>query len=201
MENYKKDYFNNAIRSKHWENRQSPALEYLDFLKTLDKYPEGKKLVDVGCASGIEVGEFQKLGLKADGVDVSEEFIKEAQENFPDSHFVAAKAEELPFKKGSYDIVFSINTLFHTDIEKSIPEFCRVLNEAGRGIVSFDIEIVNLDEDKIIHSDSIEHLEEILDKSGAEIEKLGMKEERIDVEPFRHKHVFHKIIFKKQLKK
>ena len=56
----KKDYLDQADKSKHWEQRNSPALEYLKILKHYDKNPEGKTLLDVGCAEGVEVNEFRK---------------------------------------------------------------------------------------------------------------------------------------------
>ena len=125
----------------------------------------------------------------------------EAKKNYPDTNFTVADAEKLPLKDGSYDYIFCINTLFYTDIEKSISEFCRVLNEKGRGVISFDLQITNLDENKVIYSNTIKWLNEILEKNNAEIEILGDKEERIDNEPFKHKHIFHKIVFKKSINK
>jgi len=197
MEGIKETYLNRADESKHWEERVSPALQYFESFKALDQNLAGKKLLDVGCAEGIEVGNFKKLGLKTDGVDISEKFIKEAQRNFPDSNFAVASAENLPYNNESYDIVFCINTLFYTDIEKSVPELCRILKEGGYGIISFDTEIVNLDEEKIFHTDSIEHLQKVLNLSGAQIIQLGDKEERFDQSPFKHRHVFHKIVIQK----
>jgi len=190
-----RDYLDQADKSKHWEQRNSPALEYLKILKHYDKNPEGKTLLDVGCAEGVEVNEFRKLGLKADGIDAKENFIVNAQKKFPEANFVVGSAEKLPFVDQSYDIIFSINTLFYTDIEKSLPEFCRVLKKGGRGIISFDTEIINLDENTVFHSDSVEHMKKILEKEGAEIEGIGEVEERTDENPFRHKHTFHKVIF------
>lgn len=193
----KRDYLDQADKSKHWEKRISPALEYFEIFKCLDKNPAGKTLLDVGCAEGIEVGEFRKLGLKADGVDINGDFVGQAQKRFPEAKFAQGSAESLPFADQSYDIVFSISTLFYTDIEKSLPEFCRVLKKGGRCIVSFDTEIFNLDEGAVFHSDSLEHLKNILEKEGAEIEELGEAEERTDEEPFKHKHTFYKVVFRK----
>jgi ubiquinone/menaquinone biosynthesis C-methylase UbiE len=87
--------------------------------------------------------------------------------------------------------------LFYTDIEKSIPEFCRVLKNNGVGIISFDISITNLDNQKVFHKDSLEHLDYILKKQGAQIEFLSNLNKRIDKEPFKHMHEFYKILFRK----
>lgn len=200
MNNVDKNYFEKATESKHWEHRKSTSSEYFELIRQTDEQFKGKKILDVGCAAGIEVGEFQKFGFKADGVDINNNFIAEAKKNFPESNFAVTNAEKLPFKDGSYDYIFCINTLFYTDIEKSISEFCRVINKKGRGIISFDLQIINLDENKVIHSDTIEHLNKILKKNNVEIETLGDKEERIDTEPFKHRHIFHKIVFKKSNK-
>jgi len=88
----KKNYLERADNSKHWEKRISPASEYFDILRRYDENPEGKKLLDVGCAEGIEVNEFRKLGVKADGIDIKEDFIAKAQTNFPEANFVVGSA-------------------------------------------------------------------------------------------------------------
>ena len=47
MANIEKKYFTDAVESRHWEHRKSPALEYFELIKQTDNNPEGKKLLDV----------------------------------------------------------------------------------------------------------------------------------------------------------
>ena len=197
IKNIKETCLGQAVTSKHWEQRQSPAKQYIHLLQDVGVELIGKKLLDVGCARGIEVQKFREFGINADGVDLNVGFIDDAKTKCPDANFVVANAESLPYKNESYDMVFCINTLFYTDLNKSIPELCRILKKGGYGAISYDIEIINIDENTVIHSDSIEHLEHLLNESGSKIERIEDVEERIDPEPFKHKHVFHKVVFKK----
>jgi len=73
--NSKQDYLQQADKSKHWASRVSVAQEYFDLIKRFDPDIKGKTLLDVGCAEGEEVSSFNKLGLKAEGLDVNAEFI------------------------------------------------------------------------------------------------------------------------------
>ena len=124
-------------------------------------------------------------------------FIASARNKFPLLKFSEGKAEKTPYEDNIFDIVFSINTLFYTDIEKSIPEFCRVLKNGGLGAISFDIKIFDLDNNKEFHQESLEHLRKVLKKCQAEIIFLGNEETRFDETPFKHEHTFYKIVFKK----
>lgn len=194
-------------KDPHWERRESPVEQYLLLLQDLGIKYKGKKLLDVGCARGIEVGKFRERGILADGIDVEEKSIRVAKERNPEANFVVANAEELPYQEEAYDLIFSINTLFFTNIEKSIPEYCRILKKGGYGIISFDSHIENLYENTPMHSDSLEHIKQVLDDAGAEILMIGDEEKRVDTQQKnadgtkvpKHEHTFHKIIFKKSL--
>ncbi|MDR3424883.1 MAG: class I SAM-dependent methyltransferase [Alphaproteobacteria bacterium] len=194
----KSDYLGVADASKHWVKRVSPAGQYFELIKQVHAETDGKKLLDVGCAEGIEVVNFTKLGFKAEGVDVDGGFIQAAKTTFPNLNFTMGDAEALPYKDESFHVVFSINTLFYTDINKSIPEFIRVLETGGIGVVGFDIRIEDLDKKTTFHQESREHLKDVLKRNGAQIILLGKEESRVDETPFRHEHTFYKVVFQKQ---
>lgn len=193
----KTDLLKLADNSKHWELRKSPVDKYLPLIKKNFGSLNNKRLLDIGCGTGVEVNEFNKRGIKAEGLDVKSEFIEEAKKEHPELIFNVGGAENLPFENEVFDIVFSINTLFYTDLTKSIPEMVRILKKSGIAVVSFDTEIINLDTEKIFHSDSLDNLKKMLAKVSASIVYLGRQEKRLDKTPFRHQHSFHKIIFKK----
>jgi SAM-dependent methyltransferase len=193
----KAEHLENATASKHWESRTSDVGGYIELLNKIDLHPEGKKLLDVGCAAGDDVVEFYKNGIVAVGIDNNREFIAEAKNKHKNLEFVVGDAENLPFEDETYDLIYSTNTIFYTQLEKSIPEFCRVLKVHGRGIIGFDTEILDLDAAKVFHKDDVEHLKKILEGAGATLEYEGPQETRVDEEPFRHRHSFHKIVFRK----
>lgn len=191
----------------HWDKRESPAPQYLQLLKDLGVDYEGKTMLDIGCANGTEVGIFRECGILADGIDKSEKFVREAQKSNPEASFVIADAQHIPIKNESYDIVYSTNTLFFTDIEKSIPEYCRILKKGGHGVISFDTHIENLNENTAMHDDSLEHLKQALEDASAQIIMSTGEEKREDEEQKnsdgsrvpKHEHTFHKIVFKMPL--
>jgi ubiquinone/menaquinone biosynthesis C-methylase UbiE len=79
------------------------------------------KLLDVGCGTGFYLDLFK---CRVIGIDPSEELIK----HYKGKHkLIVGKAEELPFKDNSFDIVISITAIhnFH-NIEKSLKEIRRV---------------------------------------------------------------------------
>ena len=186
-----------ATDSRHWEERKGQLDDYVSVLRQNVGDLKGKRLLDVGCATGIDVDSFRKLGLVAEGVDIRAEFIAEAQEKYPGLRFTVGDAEDLPFKDSTFDIVFSINTLFYTDIKKSVKEFVRVLKHGGYLIFSFDLLITDLDKDKAFHSENGLHLEEAVSACDAKIVYLGEEMKRVDVKPFRHEHTYKIVLIHK----
>lgn len=194
----KDDYLAKADISRHWESRPNQIGPYYTILKKLVENLTGKSLLDVGCATGIDTEAFSEKGLVAEGVDIKEDFIAEASQKFPDLKFKVGSAESLPYDNESFDIVFCINTLFYTDIEKSLRELLRVTKTNGHCIFSFDTEIINLDEDKIFHSENLEHLRKVVENNRSEIVYLGDEQKRADSEPFRHRHTFMIVVVQKK---
>src|SRR5690349_9814190 len=66
----------------------------------LDAHP-GDTVVDVGCGTGRVVAELTERGVRAIGVDISEQKIAVARRRFPNCDFRIATAEALPFEDGT----------------------------------------------------------------------------------------------------
>ena len=79
------------------------------------------RLLDVGCAKGFMLHDFQTLipGITVQGVDVSEYAIEQALESVS-SMVQVADARELPFPDNSFDLVISINTIHNLEREELI---------------------------------------------------------------------------------
>lgn len=76
-------------------------------------------LLDVGCGTGIAT---ELFNCKKIGIDNSFEMLRKAK-----VPVVQAKAEALPFKDNSFDIVISITAIHNfDDIEKALKEMKRV---------------------------------------------------------------------------
>ncbi len=93
--------------------------------KLIESHLRGKKLLEIGCGSGIWVDYFSRRGYEATGVDFVKEFIIRAKKRFQ-GEFIVANAQKLPFPAHSFDTVLMISSLEHMDEEK------KALGEAGR---------------------------------------------------------------------
>jgi ubiquinone/menaquinone biosynthesis C-methylase UbiE len=69
-------------------------------------------MLDVGTGSGLFAEAFQEQGLVVSGVDVNAQMVQVASQLVPKGNFKVAPAESLPFKPGSFDLVF-MGLVFH----------------------------------------------------------------------------------------
>lgn len=78
-------------------------------------------LLDVGCAKGFMLNDFQELipGINVAGVDVSKYAIEHSMDAVA-SKVQVADARELPFEDNSFDLVISINTIHNLEREDLI---------------------------------------------------------------------------------
>lgn len=118
----------------------SPSLEWTSGLehrlKLMQKYIDlkDKKVLDIGCGVGMFLEKFQKSGAAVYGVDIDTRKIKEAKKLFQEAE--VAPAEELPFVRNSFDIVFLHEVIEHVDDDKkSIGEAFRVLKSGGKLVI------------------------------------------------------------------
>lgn len=94
-------------------------------IELLNKYLIGKKVLDIGCASGIYTDHLSKNGFLATGVDIVKEFIKLAKEN-KKGEFIVGSADKLPFEQNQFNSSFLFDILEHGDDLKILKEAKRV---------------------------------------------------------------------------
>ncbi len=90
----------------------------------------GDSILDIGCGKGFLLYDFTKVvpGIKVTGIDISQYAIDNAKEEIRD-HLQVANANRLPFADGSFDLVFSLNTLHNLhcyDLDPALREMQRV---------------------------------------------------------------------------
>lgn len=103
---------------------------------TISEYAEGKKVLEIGCGTGIILKRIAKIAKEAWGVDLSSGMLKKAKEK--DLNVKQANATQLPFKDSEFDVVYSVKVLAHIpDIEKVIEEVHRVLKKDGMAVLEF----------------------------------------------------------------
>lgn len=110
-----------------------------------------KKILDVGCGSGIFMADFIKKGAYVAGIDYSQRMLDLAQEllvklKLPKTKYVLSKASatNIPFKDHYFDIVLATGlTDYLSDQENKLffKDAARVLKKDGMIIVSFPSQI------------------------------------------------------------
>lgn len=113
-------------------------------LQVIDKITvgAGHKVLDLGCGNGWATRIFGKIapGSQGIGVDVSPQMIARAEELHVLTHrcrYEVGSFEELPFKDGMFERVFSMEALYYAvDVDKALAEAFRVLKSGG------DIDVV-----------------------------------------------------------
>lgn len=73
----------------------------------------GQKVLDIGCGPGVFTARYAQAGAEVIGVDVSEQMIQVAKDQFPGAGFRVADAEQLPFERDTFDLVVGVHVVHH----------------------------------------------------------------------------------------
>lgn len=81
-------------------------------LRTIRRYQASGKLLEVGCAAGYLLWEAQKLGYQVQGIDLTHAFVEFARTQLG-VPVHEGTLHDAPFGEGSFDVVYTRNTLSH----------------------------------------------------------------------------------------
>jgi len=106
----------------------------LKSLKKIEKYVIGKKVLDVGCNSGITTKYFSEKGFDVVGIDIDKKWIDFAKSNYPKGKFLL---KDVMTEKGRYDTILLIGILeeIPTAPEEVLIRVKKNLNKDGRIII------------------------------------------------------------------
>ncbi len=113
------------------------AEEQIELLSSFTGEIKGKKLLEIGSGFGMFVLLSRMMGAESYGIEPDDEVYNLSLDvlthyGLERDFIIKCKGEELPFKEGSFDIVFSTNVLEHVgDPEQVILEGIRVLKRGG----------------------------------------------------------------------
>jgi len=85
-----------------------------------------KKILDIGCGTGILLEQLSEYGFDVYGIDKSEKMIEKASRKLK-KKVIVANATNLPFSSNSFEGVICIATLHHIGMD-----FIRVFREVSR---------------------------------------------------------------------
>ena len=102
----------------------------------------GRKVLEVGCGIAVDGRFLSENGIDYQAVDISLESLKLANAHFRQNNlkrrFTNADARRLPFRDGTFDLVYSIGVLHHVpDTPAACREVARVLRPGGTLRVMF----------------------------------------------------------------
>ena len=146
----------------------------------------GKKVLDIGCGAGQITNYLTQRGIGAIGIDFSEELLKIAKQNFPNSKFILADICDYE-QKEQVDGIITKDVLFHLSDENLIQvlhKFRRMLKPNGNLCIIMDmpkeageqIFVEELDDKYQIYYNYLtpEKLKDLLEKTGFNIENIQL---------------------------
>lgn len=99
-------------------------------------YATGKRVLEVGCGTGLLLEKATSVACEAVGVDLSEGMLNAARSR--GLKVSVASATSLPFDDGSFDVTYSFKVLAHVqDIRRAIAEMVRVTARGGVVVAEF----------------------------------------------------------------
>ncbi|MBU2562448.1 MAG: class I SAM-dependent methyltransferase [Nanoarchaeota archaeon] len=109
---------------------------------------KGKKVLDLGCGSGVFSKKLLSFGAKkVKGIDLSEKLIEIAKKENPKVKFYVGDAQKTPFKNSEFDIVTSSLMVHYVkDLTRLFREISRILKKEGLFVFSMHHPIMEVSE-------------------------------------------------------
>lgn len=172
----------------------------IDYCKSyIDKFVaslSGKDVLDVGCGAGQITDYLTQKGLNVTGLDFSQELLKIAKQNSPNSKFILADICDYE-QETKVDGIITKDTLFHLpneDLIHVLQKFKRLLKPNGNICIIMDtpkeigenIFVEELDNKQQVYYNylSAEKLKNMLEKTGFNVKKIQLVNENNNVSTY-----------------
>jgi ubiquinone/menaquinone biosynthesis C-methylase UbiE len=95
---------------------------------------KGRRVLELGCGTGIYTEELARTGAEIFAVDISQNMLNMAKQalNAQNVFYVQADVNRLPFASRFFDSVVGAYVLQYLELERCLPEIRRVLKNKGR---------------------------------------------------------------------
>lgn len=91
--------------------------------------PKSARILEVGCNVGNQLLLLQKAGYRdLWGIDIGDYALEKAKTQTTGINLVKAAAQDIPFKDGFFDLIFTSGVLIHirpADLPEALDEICR----------------------------------------------------------------------------
>ena len=141
-------FYNKAGAGYH-KDRVSKKRFWNDFLEmpatlSLLGHVKNKKILDVGCGTGIYAKILNDNGAKVHGIDISPKMIQLAKSYVKNVDLKVGSAYRFPYKSNYFDIVVSALVIEHlSDLDKAFREIKRVLKKGGVFVFSLGNPVID----------------------------------------------------------
>lgn len=174
IEEYRKMY---ELEEAHWWFISKRKLIFSFLEKYYTKNNTERRILDVGCGTGIILKEFNKFG-KAYGIDLSEQAIKFCKLRGL-KNVKKMSITKISFKSNYFDVIGCFDVLYHKKIKddvKALKEIARVCKKGGRVFITDSAcKFLMGKHDIASHARtrySANEIKQKLESAGFEIEKL-----------------------------
>src|SRR4051812_24743927 len=100
----------------------------------MERLPDGAKVLDAGCGSGIPIAKLLSRRFNVAGVDFSETQVRLARQAVPQAQFICQDMTELAFPAATFDAICSYYAIIHVPREEHqrlLLNFYRMLKPNG----------------------------------------------------------------------
>lgn len=105
-------------------------------VRVVAPYCDGRRVLEVGCGTGLILSRIAQYTDSAVGMDLSAGMLQGARER--GQRAVQGSATDLPFADGSFDTVYSFKVLAHVEaIDDALREMARVTRPGGHLVLDF----------------------------------------------------------------
>ena len=109
---------------EHMRTTIEGASDFYAYTASLLPMNSGKRVLDLGCGTGLELEEYFRLSPDAEvtGIDLSEAMLKALKEKFPDRriNLLIGSYFDVPFGEKTYDAAVSVESLHHFPAEQKV---------------------------------------------------------------------------------
>jgi len=120
------------VYDHHYDHHRGRSYHTHISIQLMRPLPDGGRLLDIGCGTGLFVEKFIRKGGTAVGLDISRKMISRAQQRCPASEFIIGTGEKIPFCDSSFDAISSLLAFSYVkDPLAMLTESYRVLKPGG----------------------------------------------------------------------